>query len=348
MKITTTKRDLVTALTSISGCIASRSTLPVLQCVLIDSDLGIMGTDLEAAALVALKSTIDEPGAVAVPYSRLLGFCKTLPNTDITLETKGADIIVSASGYKATFRTIDADEFPRVQYNTGEEIEIKGFSGLVLDVIGAASTDIARPMLTGVYLTLKDGRLYAVSADGYQMATSWIDSDISLDLVIPAKSLGYVAKQAMGQSASIILGDNLIQFNVGDDTYWITQLDGTFPNVFGVIPKDEAVASCVVDGLAGAVQSVIAAAGNDANHIKLSSDGNNELIVTSSSNENKAKAVLSVQCPDAFEIAINAKYLVNGLGPKESTLEFRARTKPLVIKHSEHIVNVIMPMHMTE
>lgn len=104
-----------------------------------------------------------EPGTVVVPWADLKG--ASTGKGDVVLETGEGDVVtILAGGMQSTVRCLPADEYPRladaseIQHGT---IAVAPFA----DVIGAASADGARPILTGVYV---DGTR-VVATDSYRL-----------------------------------------------------------------------------------------------------------------------------------------------------------------------------------
>ena len=95
MKFTVSSADLQRALTTVNGAVPSKSTLPILECVLFereDDTLKIAATDLEISIVQRLKVSFEQNGTdakqrIAVPAKRLLDTLRALPELSVTVTT---------------------------------------------------------------------------------------------------------------------------------------------------------------------------------------------------------------------------------------------------------------------
>ena len=75
MKFSTSKTELLQALQKVSKASPTRSTLPILSCVLVDATENkttLRATDLELTIQVAVSVSLEEPGSVALPLKTLM------------------------------------------------------------------------------------------------------------------------------------------------------------------------------------------------------------------------------------------------------------------------------------
>ena len=75
MKFNTSKNDLIKALLENSKVVPTRTTLPILGCVLIEAKnnkLTTKTTDLEQTMVVEVEAKIIEEGSAAIPLGKLV------------------------------------------------------------------------------------------------------------------------------------------------------------------------------------------------------------------------------------------------------------------------------------
>ena len=122
MKFSTSKTELLQALQKVSKASPTRSTLPILSCVLVDATENkttLRATDLELTIQVAVSVSLEEPGSVALPLKTLMDITNELPETRLTLtaDDKNKLEIQTESGIYDLMGK-PAFEFPEMPENT--------------------------------------------------------------------------------------------------------------------------------------------------------------------------------------------------------------------------------------
>ena len=117
MKNSTSKSELQKALQKLSKATPTRSTIPILSCVLIDAGekgTTLRTTDLEITITTTIESSIEEPGSAAIPLQTLSDITSELPDdTRITIEVNdnnNVNIITDIGSYDLMGKP--AEEFP--------------------------------------------------------------------------------------------------------------------------------------------------------------------------------------------------------------------------------------------
>ena len=106
MKNSTSKSELQRALQKLSKATPTRSTIPILSCVLIESTeegTTLRSTDLEITIITSIESSIEESGSAAIPLQPLSEITSELPDdTRITIdvnENNNVKIITEIGSY---------------------------------------------------------------------------------------------------------------------------------------------------------------------------------------------------------------------------------------------------------
>ena len=110
--------------------------------------------------------------------------------------------------------------------------------------IFAVSKDSQRYVLNGVYFTVEDGIIKAVSTDGRRLSyisMEGVGKEIKGKVIIPTKAvldiLRLVSSNDKIEDVQICLSDNLMTIMIGDITFQTKLIEGVFPNYEQVIPK---------------------------------------------------------------------------------------------------------------
>jgi DNA polymerase-3 subunit beta len=379
MKITCLQENLAKGLATVGRAVASRSTLPILSNILLESDEGrlrLAATNLEIGVNCWIGARVEEEGRITVPARLLTEFVNSLPPGQIEMELveRTQTLNLKCARYEANIKGIDASEFPTVP--TAESIdgqnnlhlEAEAFRRMIEQVVFAAATDESRPILTGVLAQFHQGELTLAAADGFRLSVASADVGADVDdtasVIIPARALAELNRVSAEQEDPIELimtpSRNQILFHLANTDLVSQLIEGSFPDYNQIVPKTSTTRTLVsTDELLKAVKVAFLFARDAANIIRLNVVPGSELtpgqmIVTGTSAEfgdNVSELDASIE-GDGIEIAFNARYMIDALsvaGTAEVALETSTPNSPGVIRPvgDGSFLCVIMPMHIT-
>ena len=263
MKVTCDLSEFQSALSLAGRAISKRAVLPVLSHVLLQTDgngLIVAGTDLGTTIRVGIYARVDEPGAITAPFYTLQPLAGVLEGQDVTLSVNGnATLLVGAGRMNANVKGFEAKEFPPVPDYSVAFITDPGFVSLEIPtaalckaiartVISACKVDENRPTLTAVYLHRLDDCLALAAADGFRMSRCKTDVAVGegfTGLLVPASALEEAGRMIAGQADTTRIafkpGDPHVTFLAGTVQLTATLMEGKFPDISDVIPKEHAV-----------------------------------------------------------------------------------------------------------
>jgi DNA polymerase-3 subunit beta len=249
MKIDTTRQSLLDALLVVSRAVSARAALQALSGILISTngDARLRATDMELGLEVGLEGEVDGGGSVVLPGRLLVEVARSLPDGPVSLNLREAerDIELSAGSSRFHLRTLPADDFPRFPEPEGEPVELPAapLRETVNRVARAASRDEARPVLTGVLVTVEGDEMTMVATDSYRLAvkTTKLEASVPsrLEANVPARALRELARliEASGaDTVSVWLTRNQAIFQIGQVTLSSRLIDGQFPNHSQLLP----------------------------------------------------------------------------------------------------------------
>lgn len=379
MKISCLQENLAKGLSTVGRAVATRSTLPILSNILLESDEGrlrLAATNLEVGINCWIGARVEEEGRITVPARLLTEFVNSLPpgQIDMELSERTQTLNLKCARYEANIKGIDASEFPAVP--TADSIgganslhlAADTFRQMIEQVVFAAATDESRPILTGVLAQFHQGELTLAAADGFRLSVASADVGVDLDeatsVIIPARALAELGRISADQEDPVDLiitpARNQILFHLTNIDLVSQLIEGNFPDYNQIIPKSHQARTLVsTEDLLKAVKVAFLFARDAANIIRLKIVSGNELtpgqmIVTGTSAEfgdNVSELDASVD-GDAVEIAFNARYMIDALsvaGTAEVVLETSTASSPGVIRPvgGDDFLCVIMPMHIT-
>jgi DNA polymerase-3 subunit beta len=193
----------------------------------------------------SLDAQVDGEGAVVVPGKLLADLARLLPDSDVSLEYRPEDglVTISSGAYSSRLNTYSAEDFPRLPSLDAplHSVERVALLETVERVARSASRDESRPVLTGILVRFEGSSLVMAATDSYRMSvkeTSLEGSGPELEAIIPARALQELSRLGAG-SDSIELGvhENHVVFGAGD--VWLTtrRIDGQFPNYKQLLPE---------------------------------------------------------------------------------------------------------------
>ncbi|HEY5488784.1 MAG TPA: DNA polymerase III subunit beta [Candidatus Limnocylindrales bacterium] len=369
MKLSVMQENLARGLQVVSRAVSSRSTLPVLANVLLrteDAGLKLTATNLEIGITSWVAGRIDTEGALTVPARLFNDLVAGLPSGEkIDLESDGGTTLrIKAGRYQTQLRGIEADEFPVIP-SPGERpttrVSQKELRRALSEVVFAAATDEARPILTGVLTHLSGDKLTLAAADNYRIAVCTIpilDPVEDTSLVVPARSYAELMRVLTDTDDPVdfMLASSKSQvlMHVADVDIVSRLIDGQFPNYQQVLPSSHSTRAVVErDELLKAVRisALIASSAANVVRLKLGEEGTGTINIAAAADVGEAQTDVEAAIEgDAMQISFNAKYLQEALANldyDQLALEFSGPLSPGVIKPTDaaaEYVHVIMPV----
>lgn len=375
MRVACLQENLQRALSRVGRAVASRTALPVLSNVLIATDNGrlrIAATNLDIGVTTWIDADIEAEGRITID-ARLLGeFVNTLPQGSVSLTTDDVrlSLTVQSGRDKASINGIDAEDFPVIPSITQDGFSVNVDGQLLRDMISlvefSAATDESRPVLAGVLTRFDGDMLTLASADGFRMAVSEHKMDAPVggrqELVVPARSYRELARIIGDHSEPIQIAvtpnRSQVLARVGD-TEWVSRLiDGTFPDVKQIVPKDFATRVDIGrDTLLNAVRRAgyFARENNDVVFLTVQpgeddlSPGNVEVSANAAERGNSQSFVDASVSGSEIRVAFNGKYLsevLSVLRHGQVMLGLNGSNHAGIVRASgnEDYTHVIMPM----
>jgi DNA polymerase-3 subunit beta len=377
MKLSCLQENLARGLAIVRPAVASRSTLPITQNVLLTTDGGrlkLAATDLEIALSCWVGARIEEEGTTTVPARLVLDFVNSLPSDQIALSLpqRSRTLHLSCARNEATMGTMDADDFPpipAVQSDAGILIDRQALKVAIAHVAFAAATDDSRPVLTGVDFQMEGTELTLAAADGFRLAVYHLTLQDAvpekIEIIVPARALNELSRLLTDEDTPVEMMVNpnrsSVLFRVVNKDYeveMVAQLkQGAFPNYAQLIPKQHTTRA-TVDAREFLRETKIAAifARDGSGIVRLQVQPGEELTpgrlqISARAEEvgdNNGEIDAAVE-GEASKIAFNSKYLqdvLNVLSDGNVALETQGPSQPGVIRPvgSENYVHVVMPM----
>ena len=250
MKIICEKDKLLKGINSVINGVASKTTMPVLEGILIqtnDKEVKLTTYDLEIGIEYIIECDVQEQGNTVVNAIMFSEIIRKIPDTEITITINDNNLLViECEGSLYKLATMNPDEFPelpKINVDNSIEIEQNLLKNMVRKTIFAVSNEENRPIFTGCLFEVKDNKLNVVAVDGYRLAikSNLLNSKSNdFSVVIPGKTLNEINKIIMDSFDSIKIGvsKNQALFEMENCKIVTRLLDGEFLNYRNAVPTN--------------------------------------------------------------------------------------------------------------
>lgn len=366
MEIKILQEKLAKALNHVSKVVAGgRATLPILNNVLIrvdDKKVTLTTTNLDMAVVDYLSVIDSKNGVVTVPARLIAEFVANLPKGEtVTLTAENEKVTVKASGYNSVLNGTLADDFPELPWMDENKtvkftLGVEDFKTGLSQVMVAASNDMARPALTGVYFNTMDDALYVAATDGYRLAERKLAEKVGVEVaaVVPAASLRTVLSLLDDgvEEVEILFDEAQVKFRLNEVEVTSKLVDGSFPDYRQLIPKDSEIkVDLKRDELVRVTKLAALFAREVGGSIVCSTKVEDETFtiasVANELGENNSEIKTKVEADG--KVTLNSRFLLdalNVLDGKTVKVGFSNKLDPIVLKSDQGAgyVHIIMPL----
>ena len=374
MKLSCLQENFSKALGVVSRAVATRTTLPITNNVLLATDEGrlkLAATNLEIAITYWIGAKVEEEGAITVPARLLNEFANSLPNERIDIEflPKLRSLELKCARFEARISGMDAEDFPpipEIDQGLSVQIEAEALRKAINRVAFAAATEDSRPVLTGVSAEFEGSTLTLAAADGFRLSLDQAPLTGSVEektvIIIPARALQEVNRLIGETQEPVAITVNSAKSQVlfkMDNVRLTSQLiQGSFPNYSQLIPAEHATRTVVdVEDFLRATRAAAIFARDASGIVRLqvaTADGGAGKLAVSARAEEVGDDFGEIDAKvegEEAKIAFNSKYLTDLLaviGKGEIALETNVPSSPGLFRPvgDGHFLHVVMPMYV--
>lgn len=366
MKATVLQEDLLKALTTTSRFVAPRAQLPILANILFSVEKGkltLSATNLETGISLAIGAKVSKEGKTTVP-ARLIGeLVSNIPPGRVSLEENQGQLKVSSGHLAARLATIPANDFPQLPKGAGKpsvSLPREILESLAQQVAFAASTDEARPELTGILLFFRDSRLQAVATDGFRLSLKEFRlkegrSTEAEKLLLPARVIEELSRILGADEVEIspLQKEGQVLFACDGVSLSGRLLEGDFPDYEKVLPSDTTYqARTGKEELLRAVKAAAVFAREAASVVRVKIEDGKLIVSAESQQYGQEETVVDAKTKGGeIETALNYRYLLDFLASvegEEVSLETAGATSPILFQDPEDssYCHLIMPVRL--
>lgn len=253
MKLQFQKNALLNGISIVSKAIPAKTTMSILECILIDADadqIKLTGNDMELGIETRVEGSILERGKIALDAKLFYEIIRKLPDGEAPV------IITSDNKFNTTIQCEsalfnipgrDGEEFSYLPYiERDQSITLSQFTlkEAIRQTIFSISPNDSNKMMAGELLEVKENILKVVSLDGHRISIRNIalkESYESHKVIVPGKTLSEISKILSGDNekeVQIFFSKNHILFEF-DDTMVVSRLiDGEYFKIDHMLSSD--------------------------------------------------------------------------------------------------------------
>ena len=331
MKIICRQSVLLNNINLVLKAASGRTTLPILQCILLKADDGVLkltGNDLELGVETKpFTAEVMKPGGVALEARMLSEIMRRLPDDNVLISVDERNLTTIQCG-KVEFKIagLPEEDFPYIQSVEKEnkitipEVTLKN---MIKQTLFSVAQEENKPVFTGELLEVKNGQLNLVSVDGFRVSlrTTKLETaqDKTVNIVIPGKTLGELVKIMSDEAdleVNIYFTDKHVLFELSNCVVVSRLLEGEFLKYDQVFTTDHTtLVNASKDELLQSLERAsLISRDIKKNPVKLEIGSGSGIILSSQTETGTSREEIEVEMDGSeLTIAFNPKYLIDAL-----------------------------------
>ena len=326
MHFTCSQAKLIEALNVATKALAGRTTNPILEDILIETDseqLILTCTDERITIVTRIPAVIMDSGRGCVPGKMFSEYVRKLPSddVDIRMDERWMFTIRSASA-RQNIAGHDADQFPMLP-RMEDEREISLPQDMLRDMIQktefAIAQDDMREILTGCLLEIGGGDVTMVALDGYRLALRRAKcSDVleQVSAIIPGRAVGDIGKLLSTDEeafAQLSFGGNKLHIRLENTEIFVILVEGEYVQYKPMLPKSFSTrVELDLDAFRSCIDRASLSARAGSNNLILLRIEGGTMVIEANSHISEFHEELEVMQEGAdLRIAFNVKYLAD-------------------------------------
>jgi DNA polymerase-3 subunit beta len=334
MKLLLDRSTFLSSLQLVARATATRSAIQALSGILITAEgdtAELSATDTEIGLRSPVEATIEQPGRALVPGRLLVDIVRALDASELTLEYKvdKREMEVSAGQSKFVMKGLASEDFPHLPQPSVDgalKVPADVFATTIDRVARAASRDETRPVLTGILVSVSQGKLRMVATDSYRLSVRETPADVGsaedFEVNVPARALQEASRiiaDTKPEQVAVFAAENQVVFGIGSVVLSSRMIDGQFPNYQQLLPESyEQEIRLDRRELMGVVRRVSLMAQRNA-PLRLKFEQGSLTVAAQTPDVGEASEATPIgYTGDALEIGFNPQFLQDGLETAEA------------------------------
>lgn len=251
MKIVCSKSDLLKSVNIVMKAVPSKTTMPILECILIDAstnEIKLTSNDMELGIETKVTGEILDKGIIALDAKIFSEIIRKLPENDIVIETDAKlQAIITCEKAKFNISGKSGEDFSYLPYvEKNDSIALSQFTlkEVIRQTIFSIAANENNKMMTGELFEINENELKVVSLDGHRISIRKIelkDTYGHKKVVVPGKTLTEVSKILSGEvedEVRLFFTNNHIVFEFDQTTVVSRLIEGEYFRIEQMLSSD--------------------------------------------------------------------------------------------------------------
>ena len=251
MKIICSKSELLQGVNTVLKAVPTKTTMPILECILIDTTDGqikLTANDMELGIETKIKGDILDKGKIALEAKLFSEIVRKFPDSEVTIQTDdNFRALIKCEKAKFNIAGKSGDDFsylPEIERNQMVVLSQFSLKEIIRQTIFSIADNENNRLMTGELFEINGNELKVVSLDGHRISIRKIELKEEynhIKVVVPGKTLNEVSKILTGG-----IEDNVHIFFTGrhivfefDDTIVVSRLiEGEYFRIEQMLSSD--------------------------------------------------------------------------------------------------------------
>lgn len=364
MKIRCQKADLVKGVSIVSKAVPSKTTMPILECILIDATtntIKLTANDMELGIETVIDGLVEQKGMIAIDAKIFSDIVRKLPDNEIVIETdSNYQTLITCEKAKFNISGRSGEDFsylPYIEKDVPVVLSQFTLKEVIHQTIFSIADNDSNKLMTGELFEINENVLKVVSLDGHRISIRKIYLNNTYDMkkvVVPGKTLMEISKILSGDVESevnIFFTNNHVVFEF-DRTIVVSRLiEGEYFRISQMLSNDyETKVKINKKELLNCIDraTLLVKEGDKKPIIINIQDGFMELKIKSQLGTMDEEIMIEKEGKDLL-IGFNPKFLIDALrviDDEEVTLYFMNAKAPCFIKDErESYIYLILPVN---
>lgn len=214
MKIICNKSNLAKGVSTVYKAVPSKTTMPILECILVDATNDIIrltANDMELGIQTDVEGEIIDRGMIAIDARIFSEIVRKLPDNEVIIETKeNLQTTITCEKAKFDLAGKPGEEFSYLPIiEKDESIEISQFTlkEMIRQTIFSIADTESNKLMTGELFEIRNNVLRVISLDGHRISIRKMELKDEVGdkkLIVPGKTLIEVSKILSGEAESMV------------------------------------------------------------------------------------------------------------------------------------------------
>ena len=210
MKIVCTKNSLVKGVSIVSKAVPSKTTMPILECILIDASTDVIkltANDMELGIETTIDGEIIERGIIALNARIFSEIVRKLPDSEVIIKANDdSQALITCEKAKFNIAAQSGEDFsylPAVEKDDFITVSEFTLKEVIRQTIFSIADNDTNKMMTGELFEIDENVLKVVSLDGHRISIRRIelkDSYSPKKVIVPGKTLQEISKIIGGEA----------------------------------------------------------------------------------------------------------------------------------------------------